>query len=402
MQARLKLAPPRSEPAPAPPAPDPVAALRLARSRNVGPATWLRLVQRFGAPDRALEALPDLARRGGAREVGICSLSQAEREIERGRAAGARLLVLGAPGYPSPLARIPDPPPVLWLRGAPDAFARPAAALVGGRNASALGLRLAEALGRDLAAAGWCVVSGMARGVDGAAHGGALSVESEAGPTLAVLAGGVDQVYPAEHAALADRIAEQGVLLSEAPPGLEPQARHFPRRNRIVAGLSRGVVVVEAAERSGSLITARFALEQGREVMAVPGAPLDPRSAGGNALIRDGAVLVRSAEDVIEALSPSLDPDVVDGQETAPPRADLLGQGLAEPSIVFDRPSPPQVDAAARARIAELLGLQPVEEDVLARLSGAPLAAVAEALMELELAGRLDRRPGGFLALLPD
>jgi DNA processing protein len=365
---------------------DPVSALRLARSRNVGPATWARLVARYGDAARAVEALPELAARGGAKGFRAFPREAAEAELEAGAAAGARLLVLGEPGYPPQLAEIPDPPPVLWARGRAEVLTRRAAAIVGGRNASALGLRLAQRMAEDLGAAGVAVVSGLARGVDGAAHRGAL----ETG-TVAAVAGGVDHVYPAEHADLAERILETGAIVSEAPPGFEPQARHFPRRNRVIAGLSRAVVLIEAAARSGSLITAEFALEQGREVLAAPGSPLDPRSEGGNALIRQGATLARGAEDVLEAIAGATG---LGGAAEA--------EGLAEPGAGFRRGPPGGSDPALRAEVARLLGLEPVEEDALARLCGAPLAALADVLMELELAGRLDRRPGGYLALLPE
>ncbi|MFO7856627.1 MAG: DNA-processing protein DprA [Paracoccaceae bacterium] len=386
MQGRLTLeARPRAVPE------DPVPALRLARSRNVGPATWMRLVARYGDAARALEALPELASRGGARGFRPCPKEQAEAELEAGAAAGARLLVLGGPGYPPQLAQIPDPPPVLWVRGRLEALGRPAAAIVGGRNASALGLRLAQRMAEDLGAAGVLVVSGLARGVDGAAHRGAL----ETG-TVAAVAGGVDHVYPAEHADLAERILATGAIVSEAPPGFEPQARHFPRRNRVIAGLSRAVVLVEAAARSGSLITAEFALEQGREVLAAPGSPLDPRSEGGNGLIRQGATLARGAADVLEAMGGAA---TFAARRPAPDEG--AAEGLAETGPAF-RPAVAGSDAALRAEVARLLGLEPVEEDVLARLCGAPLAALADVLLELELAGRLDRRPGGFLSLLPE
>ncbi len=386
MQGRLTL---EARPGVAPE--DPVSALRLARSRNVGPATWARLVARYGDAARALEALPGLASRGGARGFRTCPREQAEAELEAGAAAGARLLVLGGRGYPAQLAEIPDPPPVLWARGRPEALGRPAAAIVGGRNASALGLRLAQRMAEDLGAAGVLVVSGLARGVDGAAHRGALRTG-----TVAAVAGGVDHVYPAEHADLAERILETGAIVSEAPPGFEPQARHFPRRNRVIAGLSRAVVLVEAAARSGSLITAEFALEQGREVLAAPGSPLDPRSEGGNGLIRQGATLARGAADVLEAMGGAA--SLVAGR-AAPDEAPA--EGLAETGPAFRRAGA-GADAELRAELARLLGLEPVEEDVLARLCGAPLAALADVLLELELAGRLDRRPGGYLSLLPE
>lgn len=383
MQARLDLTMDLARPA-GPARQDPLDALRLARSRNVGPATWSRLVRRFGSPGRALEALPDLAQRGGAK-LEPCSVAQAERELAAGDAAGARLLVLGEPDYPKALAEILDPPPILWMRGDADVLSRPAAALVGARNASAVGLRMARLLAAELGEAGLVVASGLARGVDGAAHEAALATG-----TVAALAGCVKAVYPAEHADLADRIAaEGGALLSEAPVGLEPQARHFPRRNRVIAGLARGVVLIEAAERSGSLITAEFALEQGREVMAVPGSPLDPRSAGGNGLIRQGAVLVRSAADVIEALEAA-----ASGARAG------RAEGFAEPVEAFARPL--RDLSRLRADVVSLLGPDPVEEDELARLTGAGGSALAEVLLELELAGRLDRRPGGMVALLPE
>lgn len=379
MQHRLALdaptAPPRAE--------DPLHLVRLARSRNVGPAGYRRLIARYGSAARALEALPDLAARGGDRAYQLCSEAQAVREIEAAAAVGARLVHSGGPAYPPALASIHSPPPFLWALGRLNLLAQASVAVVGGRNASAVGLRMAWAMGEGLSEGGFTVVSGLARGVDAAAHDGAL-----AGPasTVAVVAGGVDVIYPSENAALHARIAESGLILSEAPMGLQPQGRHFPRRNRIISGLSRATVVIEAAERSGSLLTAECALEQGREVMAMPGAPLDPRAAGGNALIRQGALLVRGAEDVIEALE--------GGMQRLP------DAGLEEPDAPFGRPTP-GADPALRADVAQLLGLAPIEEDELARLTGADLSALADALLELELAGRLDRRPGGMLALLP-
>ena len=377
------------------PVPTPVSALeamdyvRLARSRNVGPLGFRRLLDRFGTPARALAALPDMAARGGMRGYRLCSEEQAALEVERALNAGAQMLAPGRAGYPAALAHIPDPPPFLWALGRVALAETSSVALVGGRNASAVGLRMADAMGRELSAAGFAVVSGLARGVDAAAHKGAMEAPEGAG-TVAVVAGGVDVVYPPENAALTERIAAEGLILSEAPMGLQPQGRHFPRRNRIVSGLSRAVVVIEAAERSGSLITAQCAAEQGREVMAVPGAPMDPRAAGANALIRDGATLIRGAEDVIEALE--------EGARPLRERGDP--GGLAEPASAFQRPAM-GADAALRREVGQLLGLAPVEENELARLTGADLSALADALLELELAGRLDRRPGGMLALLP-
>ncbi|MFT4794169.1 MAG: DNA processing protein [Paracoccaceae bacterium] len=358
--------------------------IRLARSRNVGPASFRRLIARYGTAERAVAALPELAARGGARSYSLCSLAQAERELEAAHKAGARMLTLGGPGYPVMLAHIPDPPPFIWARGRASLCASAAVGIVGARNASAIGLRMAHAMAAELGEAGWATVSGLARGIDTAAHQGALTAPAG---TIAVVAGGVDVVYPPENAALSARIAEEGLILSEAPMGLEPQGRHFPRRNRIISGLSRAVVVIEAAQRSGSLLTADFALEQGREVMAIPGAPLDPRAGGGNALIRQGATLVRDAADVAEALEDGLRPS--------------LPGGLAERAPVFARPAT-GADDALRRDVAQFLGLAPVEEDELLRLTGADLSAVADALLELELAGRLDRQPGGMLALLPE
>lgn len=363
---------------------DAIHVIRLARSRNVGPASFRRLIARYGSAERAVAALPDLAARGGARSYSLCSLAQAERELDAANAAGARMLILGRAGYPAMLAHIPDPPPYLWARGRAALAASAAVGVVGGRNASAVGLRMAHAMGAELGEAGWATVSGLARGVDAAVHEGALTAGAGA---VAVVAGGVDVVYPPENADLTARIAEQGLILSEAPMGLKPQGRHFPRRNRIISGLSRALVVIEAAQRSGSLLTADFALEQGREVMAVPGAPLDPRAGGGNALIRQGATLVRDAADVIEALDEGMRP--------------ALPGGLAERGPAFIRPAA-GADDALRRDVAQFLGLAPVEEDELLRLTGADLSAVADALLELELAGRLDRQPGGMLALLPE
>ncbi|MEM7524419.1 MAG: DNA-processing protein DprA [Pseudomonadota bacterium] len=364
------------------PDPDPetdegrLAWLRLARSRNVGAASFRRLLNRFGTAEKAVEALPGLAARGGARAYEACSLRQGEAEMEHAAIVGARMLRLGSPDYPAALAEIPDPPPFLWALGDPALAADPGVAVIGARNASSIGLRMARLLAGGLGEAGHVVVSGLARGIDAAAHGAAL----ETG-TVAVLAGGVDHIYPKENEALAGEIAEKGLLVSEAPMGLAPQGRHFPRRNRIVSGLSRGVVLIEAAARSGSLITARFALEQGREAMAAPGAPLDPRAEGCNDLIRHGAALIRSVEDVEEAL--------------AAPRT----LSFREEEEIYDPPpeAPPPEDLSARA--AALLGPAAVEVDDLARDLDVPPSHLAAALIELELAGAIERRAGGLVAL---
>jgi DNA processing protein len=368
-----------------------VARLRLVRSRRVGPATYLRLMGEHGDAGAALAALPAIAREAGVSDYTPCPEPVALAELRAARRAGARMLLLGDADYPAALAQIADAPPVLWAQGRMSLLSRPVLALVGTRNASALGTRMARRLAADLGAAGLVVVSGLARGVDALAHRAAL----ETG-TVAVMAGGLDVVYPAENADLARNIAKRGLVLSEMPFGLHPQARHFPRRNRIVAGLSRAVVVIEAAARSGSLITARLALDQGREVMAVPGHPLDSRASGSNILIRDGATLVRSAEDVLEALG-----DVA--AATPHPRPPVRVPAPApEPA-----PSPPRTPARRadappeggdEAAILALLGPEPVAEDQLIRDLGRPPRAVAQALAILELAGRIRRGAGGLVS----
>ncbi len=353
-----------------------IARLRLIRSRRVGPATYLRLMAEHGSADAALKVLPDIARAAGVDSYTPCPEPVALAELKAAKRAGARMLCLGDADYPTALAEVADAPPVLWVKGRAELLARPMLALVGTRNASALGTRMARSLAADLGAAGHVVVSGLARGIDALAHRAAL----ETG-TIAVMAGGLDVVYPPENTDLARDIGEKGLVLSEMPFGLEPQARHFPRRNRIVAGLARAVIVVEAAVRSGSLITARIALEQGREVMAVPGHPMDSRAGGGNLLIRDGAVLVRSAEDVIEAL----------GGDTRPPRQD------ARPA---PPPEPPRAEGGVEGAILSVLTETPVAEDQLIRTLGQPPRAVAQALAVLEMAGRIHRGAGGMVARL--
>lgn len=354
-----------------------IAWLRLIRSRRVGPATFLRLMTEQGDAGAALAELPALARAAGVADYAPCPTDDAHREIEAGRRKGARLLFLGAEEYPAALAALPDPPPLLWARGRDSVLAQPAVALVGTRNASSLGARMARKLAEGLGHHGFTVVSGLARGIDTVAHGGALKTG-----TIAVMAGGVDVVYPPENELLAAAIADQGLLVSEQPIGLQPQARHFPRRNRLIAGLSSAVVVVEAAEGSGSLITARDALDQGREVMAVPGHPMDARAAGCNALIREGARLVRSVADVLDGLEASLPR----AEPEAPPRprrrAALPPDALTLHRLILDR-----------------LGPSPVAEDQLLRDLGLPHGTVAPAILFLELDGRVRRQPGGMLAL---
>ncbi len=357
--------------------------LRLIRSENVGPITFRRLLERFGSAAAALAALPDLARKGGrTKPIGIWPRKAAEQEVKALEALGAVALAWCEPGYPALLRAIDDAPPLLMVRGCAHLLARPAIAMVGARNASLNGRKLARDMAAELAKAGYLVVSGMARGIDTAAHDGAL-----AGGTAAVLAGGVDVIYPPENDKLYAALVDRGVVVSEMPPGLTPQASHFPRRNRIISGLALGVVVVEATPRSGSLITARLAAEQGREVFAVPGSPLDPRSGGPNKLIRDGATLTESADDVISGLS------------------DLLRRPLGERrrEAFGDAPIQPLSDQdidAARRVIEEALGVAPVQVDEIIRATGLSSPVVAMVLLELDLAGRLDRLPGNRVAIV--
>lgn len=371
--------------------------LRLARSENVGPATFRALIGRYGAPEKALAAIPELAQRGGARgAIRLCSEAQAEREIAAGEALGARLLLSEDADYPALLAAIDPPPPLIWTLGpAPARLDRRAIGFVGARNASAQGRRFAAHLAEAAVAAGFTVVSGLARGVDAAAHEGALAAGAGRldAPTAAVLAGGVDQIYPEQNAPIYAAIRERGALISEAPPGLVAAARHFPRRNRLISGLSLGVLVVEAAARSGSLITARLAAEQGREVMAVPGHPFDPRAAGVNALLREGATLVTSLEDALEALAPQL--------AEGPRPGRLLEEGLEAPTEGAPASAALDPGPQARRRLLEALSAAPVALDDLYRLSGLSPAEGAAALLELELAGLAEREPGAMARRTP-
>ena len=355
---------------------DLLARIRLIRSASIGPVTYRQLVARFGSAQAALEAVPDLARRGGGRPPALFSLDNAKREIERVEKLGARYLMLGRGLYPSMLAELDDAPPLLIAEGDLGLLEKACVAIVGARNASAAACRFARGLAHDLGREGVVVVSGLARGIDTAAHDGAL----ETG-TIGVIAGGIDVFYPPENEARQKTMFERGLVIAEMPPGTEPRARHFPYRNRIIAGLCAGTVVVEAAPRSGSLITARLAAEMGREVMAVPGSPLDPRAQGCNQLIRDGATLVQNAADVIEAIQPSR-------TRVASPRFDY-------------QPQAEQFDGEAVETIEGLLGPSPVPVDEIIRLSGAPSGAVQMALLELDLAGRLERHAGNKVSLSP-
>ncbi len=345
-----------------------------------GPRTFSALINHYGNARDALLALPGLARRGGASAPGhICTREEVLREISAAKAAGVEFIALTEPGYPSRLKMIDDAPPIIAVRGKRAVLAQPMVAIVGARNASAAGIKLAERLARDLGEAGFVIASGLARGIDAAAHRGSLATG-----TVAAIAGGHAHIYPPEHAGLADAIAADGVVLSEMPLTHEPRARDFPRRNRLISGLAAGVVVIEAAQRSGSLITARMALEQGREVFAVPGSPLDPRCDGSNGLLKQGASLVTEAADVVAALQPIL------GRATI-----LSAEEPESPSLLPGEPGDDE-----RARIAALLGPTPVGIDDLIRLSGSPPAIVRTVLLELELAGRLERHGGGLVSLI--
>ncbi|WP_114967136.1 DNA-processing protein DprA [Alkalilacustris brevis] len=370
--------------------------LRLIRSRRVGTSTFFRLLGEYGSAAAAIEALPEIARAAGVKGYAPAAPVEVEAEFAAGRTIGAQLIAFGSPDYPAALASIPDPPPLLWALGRAELANRPAVAMVGARNASSLGTRMARSLARRLGEAGFSVVSGLARGIDAAAHGAAL----ESG-TIAVQAGGIDTIYPTENTTLAETIATQGLRLSEQPIGMAPQARHFPRRNRIISGLAHAVIVVEAAARSGSLITARDALDQGRDVMAVPGHPFDARAAGCNALIRDGATLVRGAEDVLAALEGATPPAANAPASGKPPQSAPPRETPAPaPQPPEPRPHSPSETAALHARILSQLGPSPLAEDQLIRDLSLPAAQVAPVLLSLELEGRITRQPGGLLARL--
>ncbi len=353
-----------------------IARLRLIRTPSIGPVTYRQLIERFGSAEAAIEALPDLALRGGGKPPRIADTSAIEREIATTERLGARYLFLDDPDYPSLLAEIDSPPTVMTIRGDLALASRTTVAMVGARNSSAAACRFARGLAVELGRAGVTVVSGLARGLDTAAHQGSIATG-----TIGVIASGIDISFPPENRELQEQIASQGLLIAEQPPGAEPLARNFPHRNRIIAGLAVGTVVVEAAPRSGSLITARLAGEAGRDVMAVPGSPLDPRAQGCNQLIREGAVLIQSAADILETIRP-IDPRMV--------RSPASGFGAMPPTDPGD---------SDRRSIAGLLGPVPVAIDELVRQSHLPSAIVATVLLELELAGRLERHAGGRVSL---
>jgi DNA processing protein len=358
---------------------DRIARLRLARTPTVGPVTYTQLMRRFATAEAALEAVPDLARRGGGKPPAIPPRAAIEAEVERVEAAGARYLFLGLPDYPAMLATIATAPPALILRGRRALLDRPVAAMVGARNASASACRFARGLAAELGERGVTVASGLARGIDTAAHQGSLTTGA-----VAVIAGGIDVAYPPENRDLQEQIASEGLLIAEQPPGIEPRARHFPYRNRIIAGLAQAVIVVEAAPKSGSLITARHAAEFGREVLAVPGSPLDPRAQGCNLLIREGATLIQTADDVLEAIRP-IDPRAA----LADPAGGPYGAA----------PASAEVEDRDRRAVTALLGPVPTPVDEIVRQSWLPPAIVQTVLLELELAGRLERHAGGQVSL---
>jgi DNA processing protein len=370
--------------------------LRLIRSENVGPRTFRALLRSYGAARAALRALPELALRGGGRAVRVASVEEIEREVAAAQRIGARFVALGEADYPPLLAQIDSAPPIIALRGAAEIFQRPAAAIVGSRNASAAGLAFAERLTRGIAASGYVVVSGLARGVDQRAHIASLKTGA-----IAVLAGGLAKPYPPEAQPLMEEIADEGAVISEMPIEWEPRGRDFPRRNRLVSGLALGVVVVEAARGSGSLITARFAAEQGRAVFAVPGSPLDPRAEGTNDLIRNGATICTRAEDVIADLDPMRERGPRTFREDARV-ASWPDLHTARSDEREDEPGRGSNDESGtpRSRILSLLGPAPIPIDDLARTAEAPIRDVRIVLLELDLAGRLEYSGGDRVALL--
>lgn len=357
--------------------------LRLSRTDNVGPITFYKLLERFGTAENALKALPELAKRGG-RLGGLVAFDQglAEKELEKIDKCGAKLIARDEPEYPRLLGEVEDAPPLITVLGHVSLLSKPALGVVGARNASLSGRRIAEDFSRKVSMAGYAIVSGLARGIDTAAHGASLQ-----GGTIAVVAGGIDVIYPPENEKLYRQIAESGAIVAESPFGTEPLARHFPRRNRVISGLSLGVLIVEAAMKSGSLITARMAMEQNREVFAVPGSPLDPRAEGTNQLIADGAHMARSADDILQELRalrqrPMHDP-------AAPP---WRGGGSSHP--------PKEPDEALRNRILEMLSPTPTQIDDIIRAASAPTGDVLTVILELELAGRIERQAGNKVNLI--
>ena len=361
-----------------------LACLRLIRSENVGPTTFRELINHYGGAQVALEALPELSKRGGrGRPIRICRREQAEAELEAAEAAGAEPVFTIEPGFPRALASIEAPPPLIYVKGRRDLLSRSGIGIVGSRQSSAAGQKLARQFARELGEAGYVIVSGLARGIDGAAHEASMATG-----TVAVVAGGVDVIYPPEHAELQAMIGERGCLVSDQPPGFRPRGQDFPRRNRIIAGISLGVLVVEAARRSGTLITARFARDDNREVFVIPGHPLDPRAAGTNDLLKQGATLVTEPGDIIAALRPMS--GIACAQETA--------HAEFEPAAIKPVP-PPLLADHDRATVLSALGPAPVDVDEIARAAGLSIRAARLVLMELDLAGRIEHHGQQLVSL---
>jgi DNA processing protein len=360
-----------------------LACLRLIRSENVGPVTFRELINHCGSAQAALAAVPELSRRAG-RAIRLCTREDAEAELERARKAGARPLFTIEPGYPMALAVLDAPPPLLYVKGRVELLNRPIVAVVGSRQCSAAGAKLARHFAAELGRAGYVVGSGLARGIDSVAHEAALDHG-----TVAVLAGGIDLVYPPENEGLQAEIGARGCLITEMPFGVVPRAKDFPRRNRIISGIALGVLIVEAARRSGTLVTARLAAEQGREVFAVPGHPLDPRAEGTNKLLKSGATLVTEPEDLLSALAPL----------TRPPAPRLRD---ADADLASDTPTaPPALSEGDRTRVMAVLGPAPIDVDSVVRATGLSIRSVQAALIELALAGRIERHGNGLVSLAP-
>lgn len=364
-----------------------IACLRLIRSGNVGPVTFRELINTFGGAAAALDALPELSRRGGGRALRLCPKSRAEDELAAARRLGAQPLFTLEPGYPKALAAVEVPPPLIYARGNLDLLQKPAMAIIGSRLASAAGIKMAKQFAQDLGRAGLAIVSGLARGIDGAAHAASLDTG-----TIAVLAGGIDNIYPPEHAALFHSIGERGCLISEMPPGFTPRAADFPRRNRIISGLSLGVLVIEAARRSGTLLTARLAGEQGRDVFAVPGHPLDPRAEGTNQLLKTGATLVTEARDVLETLEPMA------GLNKQAFREIISPLSMTPVAVAA---GPPTVSDQDRQAVVQALGPHPIDLDEIGRATALSVRDVRAIIMELDLAGRIERHGAQLVSLLP-
>lgn len=364
-----------------------VACLRLIRSGNVGPVTFRELINTFGGAVAALEALPELSRRGGGKALRLCPKSRAEDELAHARRLGAQPLFTLEPGYPKALAAVDVPPPMIYARGNVELLQHPALAVIGSRLASAAGIKMAKQFATDLGRAGLAIVSGLARGIDGAAHEASLSTG-----TIAVLAGGIDNIYPPEHGDLYRRIGEQGCLVSEMPPGFTPRAADFPRRNRIISGIALGVLVIEAARRSGSLLTARLAGEQGREVFAVPGHPLDPRAEGTNQLLKTGATLVTEARDILETLEPMAGLNRQAFRE-------IMAPALLQPAPLAT--GPPSVSDNDRQAVVQALGPHPIDIDEIGRATSMSVRDVRSIIMELDLAGRIERHGAQLVSMRP-